>query len=536
MSDLPEKDNNLNENTENISNEEDGASTVFSDPADHKKTAVKKKRSLLPIIISAVLAVAILAGGTVAVIKLIPEREDDTSTPSVETIKVLDKSSDDFKTVTVTNKNGTFKLYSEEEKEESSSSSSSSAASSSTVKTVWYLDGYAKDVINSSSVSSIVSSAASVTASREVTAKSAAECGLENPAVKADFVTKDGAEFSLLIGGESPDGTGIYIKLSTDDKIYINDSSINSSLEFDALSLAATDSIAGVPTSDLSSDYKDDNGNLSSFDSITLTGSNFPEKLIIAPNTDKNLSTYAAYMTTSPTKRIADNVDGIFGLFKSGVSVSGAYSFDTSVSTRKKLGLDNPELTAEIKVGSVKQSYSFKKQEDGGYAVWYDGAKLIKKVDASSITFIDYKVNNYYASWVCLQSINELSNFTIKTPEKTYSFDIVYDDAEDAKETYVITYEGKKLTAENFQNFYQECISLSCSDFTVDKVSGEPAMTIVFTYSDTSRAKTDVKFVKSGAAKYQYSIDGIEMGKINSSALNKILKHVEKVAKDESIK
>ena len=241
-------------------------------------------------------------------------------------------------------------------------------------------------------------------------------------------------------------------------------------------------------------------------------------------------------MTTSPTKRIADNVDGIFGLFKSGVTVSGAYSFDTSAASRKKLGLDNPELTAEIKVGSLTQRYSFKKQADGGYAVWYDGAKLIKKIDASSITFIDYKVNNYYASWVCLQSINELSNFTIKTPEKTYSFDIVYDDAEDAEETYVITYEGKKLTAENFQNFYQECISLSCSDFTVDKVSGEPAMTIVFTYSDTSRAKTDVKFVKSGAAKYQYSIDGIEMGKINSSALNKILKHVEKVAKDESIK
>ena len=99
MSDLPEKDNNLNENTENISNEEDGASTVFSDPADHKKTAVKKKRSLLPIIIS-------------------------------ETIKVLDKSSDDFKIVTVTNKNGTFKLYSEEEKVESSSSSSDTSSSS----------------------------------------------------------------------------------------------------------------------------------------------------------------------------------------------------------------------------------------------------------------------------------------------------------------------------------------------------------------------------------------------------------------------
>ena len=200
----------------------------------------------------------------------------------------------------------------------------------------------------------------------------------------------------------------------------------------------------------------------------------------------------------------------------------------------KSWGLIILSLPPKLRLALSRSATALKSRRTA--ATRYDGAKLIKKVDASSLTFIDYGVNNYYASWVCLQSINELSNFTVKTPEKTYSFDIVYDDAEDAKETYVITYEGKKLTAENFQNFYQECISLSCSDFTVDKVSGEPAMTIVFTYSDTSRAKTDVKFIKSGAAKYQYSIDGIEMGKINSSALNKILKHVEKVAKDESIK
>lgn len=48
MSDLPEKDNNLNENTENIDVGEDGASTVFSDPADHKKTAVKKNARFCP--------------------------------------------------------------------------------------------------------------------------------------------------------------------------------------------------------------------------------------------------------------------------------------------------------------------------------------------------------------------------------------------------------------------------------------------------------------------------------------------------------
>ncbi len=530
MSDFPEKEN-IEETTEPTLTPEEEGSTVFSDPAEHKKTAVKQKKRLLPKVIAAVLAVGVLAGGTVAVIKLIPEREE-SSAPSIETISVLDMKSDDFKSVTVTNENGTFKLYSVEETETSDSSDTSS--SEPTVN--WYLDGYDREVIDSSAAGSIAGYAASIKAVREVTSKSAAECGLENPTVKADVVKNDGSEFSILVGSESPDNTGTYVKLSTEEKIYITETDLKGNFTFDALSLAETGSVPGITVTDDMKDYKGDDGALSSFDTITITGKNYPEKVVLAPNTDENLSTYAAYMTVSPTKRIADNVDGIFGLFKSGVSASGAYSFDTSASARNKLGFDNPDLTATIKVGSVTQTYSFKQQEDGDYAVWYDGAKLIKKVSASSLSFIDYKVNDYYASWVCLQSINELSNFTVKTPDKTYSFDIVYDDSEDAEETYVITYEGTKLVAENFQNFYQDCISLSCSDYTIDKVITEPAMSFVFTYSDTSREKTAVEFKKAGETKYQYSIDGIDMGKINSSSLNKILRQVEKVANGESVK
>lgn len=531
MSDFPEKEN-IEETAEPTLTPEEEGSTVFSDPAEHKKTAVKQKKRLLPKVIAAALAVGVLAGGTVAVIKLIPERKEDTSTPSIETISVLDMKSDDFKSVTVTNENGTFKLYSVEETETSDSSDTSS--SEPTVN--WYLDGYDREVIDSSAAGSIAGYAASLEAVREVTSKSAAECGLENPTVKADVVKNDGSEFSILVGSESPDNTGTYVKLSTEEKIFITETDLKGNFTFDALSLAETGSVPGITVTDDMKDYKGDDGALSSFDTITLSGKNYPEKVVLAPNTDENLSAYAAYMTVSPTKRIADNVDGIFGLFQNGVSASGAYSFDTSVSSRKNLGFDNPDLTATIKVGSVTQTYSFKQQEDGDYAVWYDGAKLIKKVSASSLSFIDYKVNDYYASWVCLQSINELSNFTVKTPDKTYSFDIVYDDSEDAEETYVITYEGTKLVAENFQNFYQECISLSCSDYTIDKVITEPAMSFVFTYSDTSREKTAVEFKKAGETKYQYSIDGIDMGKINSSSLNKILRQVEKVANGESVK
>lgn len=532
MNDFPEKENIVNEveQAESDSSLEEEVSTIFSDPTAHKKTAVKQKKRLLPIIISAVLAVAILAGGTVAVIKLIPERED-SSTPTIESITLIDESSDDYKTVTVTNENGTFKIYSVEEAVESDSSSSSDSET----EINWYLDGYDRELINTSAVRNIANYAANLVAVREITTKTAAECGLEAPTVRADVVKNDGTEFSMLVGNESPDGTGIYVKLSTDDKIYVAQSSVKDNLTFDALQFAEKSQVPGITVTDAMADYTDDDGALTSFDTITITGKNYPEKIVLAPNEDEIFANYATYMVLSPTKRIADNVAGIFSFFKDGAAASGAYSFDNSEAARKSLGLDDPDLTATIKIGSFTTSYSFKQQADGSYAVWYEGAKLIKKVTVSNISFVDYKTTDYYSDWVCLYSIKELSNFTVKTPDKVYSFDIVYDNSEDAEEEYVITYEGEKIVPGNFQNFYEACIRLSCSDYTVDKLSGEPEISLIFKYSDSSKGAVTVDFAKTSETKYQYSVDGTDMGKVNATELKKVLRLVEKVANGETV-
>ena len=74
MSNIPE--NEKINNTENSGGDE-VFSTVFSDPTEHKRTAPEKKKNKLLIAIASILAVAIFAGGTVAVIKLIPEREEE---------------------------------------------------------------------------------------------------------------------------------------------------------------------------------------------------------------------------------------------------------------------------------------------------------------------------------------------------------------------------------------------------------------------------------------------------------------------------
>ena len=117
MNNIPEK--------ENLPLEEE--STVFSAPTtnDKDKKKLNKSKKRLPIAIISICLVAALIGGTVAVIKLIPEKTDDTtSTPAVSDIEVLKLSSDNFKTVSVKNSNGLFKLYSKTEKNESDETSS----------------------------------------------------------------------------------------------------------------------------------------------------------------------------------------------------------------------------------------------------------------------------------------------------------------------------------------------------------------------------------------------------------------------------
>lgn len=536
MNNIPENENLNSEETSPAAAEE--FSTVFSDPAAHSKSAqdVKRKKRL-PIIIASILFVAVLAVGTVAVVKLIPEREDDeTDYNSVEDITVLDGSSDDYKTVTVKNSSGSFKLYSVTETVEAEDDESSADESAESQETVtWYLDGYSKNKTDSSSIASVVSSAVSLTASREVTAKTEAECGLDKPVITVKAEPKEGDTFTLSFGCESPDKTGYYLKLSNKDSIYVVGSDVLEAFEFEALDFAETEAFPAFEVTDGMDAYTDDDGALTSFDSITVSGKSLEKDVVIEMNKDEALNAVAAYTVTSPTKRVADNVDGIFSIFKSGLSVTGAYSFDTSASSLAKVGLNSPDLTVTMRIGKKSMTYRFKLQDDGSYAAVCDGTDLIKRVDASSLEFASYTVNDFYSSWVALVSIDTLKGFTFEANGNTYDFGIKQNNTDDDEESeddeneedYTITYGGEQLVASDFQSFYQECISLSCTDFNTEKLSGTPEYSMVFKYSDGS--KLNVDFTKASETRYQYSLNGTPYGKVNSSAMSKLLKSVEKL-------
>ena len=116
----------------------------------------------------------------------------------------------------------------------------------------------------------------------------------------------------------------------------------------------------------------------------------------------------------------------------------------------------------------------------------------------------------------------------------SYSFDIVYDDSEDAEEEYVITLNGNKLTASYFQNLYQAFVGLTASDFDTSQSSGEPTLSIKLTYSSDGSTRT-VDFYPSSATKSVFKTDGKAMGRIGTSELNRFIKQIERVASGKDV-
>ena len=527
MNNIPENEKKeLTEEVADASSEE--FSTIFSDPTAHKKTAENvKKKKRLPIIIASFLAVAVLVGGTVGVIKLIPEKEDDTSAPTVEDIKVLEMESEDFKEAVVTNSNGVFKLYLDKVETEALDSDKKEESS------FWYLEGYSKDHINELTVGSKVGSLANITSTMEITKLTPADCGLDNPTCKVEFTTTKDEKFSVLIGKENIDKVsgGYYLKLSNSDKIYVVDDAYKSNFDFNEFDLANTDSLPHFELDSSYSNYKGDDGNISTFDTLTVTGSNFPKPVVIVPNTDEQLSSLAGFVVTSPTKRIAENVTALFEAFQKGVIVSGVYSFDVSNESLKKFGLDKPQFIATMKIGTKTLTHKFSLQEDGNYAAIADGATLIKKVPASNVPFAAYTEKDFYSTWVCLNSIDDLKSLSIVTPEKTYDFGIEANPDEESDDKYIITYNGTKIDCQSFQDFYQVAISVTCSDFTVDNLSAKESYSFIFNFKDEIGGQNRIDFVKANDTRYQYKSDGVALGKVNSSAINKVITELKKLVK-----
>lgn len=516
MENLPQNENNINE---------EEFSTIFSDPTVHNQKNKSGKSPRILKILSLVLIVAVIIGGTFAVIKLIPEKEDET-TSSDNKITVLDYTTDDIKEITVSNKNGSFNIYSKvvEAKGEED-----------VTETFWYLKGYDSDLTDSAVLESVVSDAVSFDAIRTIESKSDNECGLDKPLVVVNIKDNDGKEKIVKIGNKSPDNSGVYLKVSGKDDTYIVGKMLDEELTFTDLDFASTEAQSPIKLDDKYDDYLSDD-TIISFDTITISGNDFANDIVFEPNKDEKLSGFLPYYLTKPMERAANNGDVIMSLFSQGFPVNGAYSYDAEKATLNKFGLNDPDYEVTAKFDDYTYTYKFKKQRDGDYAFVGNDSKNVKRVSVEDCGFLTYNTYDFYNKTVFIVSIDMISNLKFETVNGNYDFSISASSKGDEEtKDYIVECNGKTYNATYFKSFYQFLCGLEAMEFDVEKTSQKPILTMTYSYNDKSLKPTVVEFVKINATRYQYYVDGVAMGKIGSSSFNKINKNLERLLDGKQI-
>ncbi len=500
--------NNINNNEQEEVLEE---STIFSAPTEHTDKGKKGKFSLLKKIITALLCVAILAGSTVLVVKLIPEKEIE-QTDINQGYQILNVPTDEISKITVSHAAGSLVLLSTVTDGEKS----------------WLLDGYDNELIDAASLSQIADYVSVMTAYGEYEIANATDYGLDKPFVKVDVVgSKEGQEYSVIFGNNTADGSYSYVQLSSEpSKVYLVQKGIASGLTVSPLDLAVSTVIPAVEKTDANAGYFNSEGTLSTFDTLTVSGSKFKKPLVFKPNTDKSFNEYATYICTSPLLRMANGVEDIMNIFASGLASSSAVSFDQTKESLKKFGLDNPQWLITMKVAGKSYTYRITPTDETlvEFYVASSTDKMIRTVPVSNMPFVENKETDFYFGFMAVESIKSISKFVLSGEVNT-SFDIQYDED---NEEYIIKNGGQKIVADDFQSFYADFIQTTAIDFNTVNTSSKPQLTLTIKHNDESK-DTVLTFTKISESRYQYTSGGKAMGQIPATSYDRIVKQINKL-------
>lgn len=503
-------------------------STLFSNPEEQlKKKKPIKTAKLWQKTVSAVCAVILVAGAIFAVIRLVPKKEEESGTTSsgiaLGNIKVTEYSSDDVKKLTVQGDSfGKAVLCSKSTESEDASN------------TVWYLDGVDETLTSSVTVANAVNSAVALNAVKKMT-NTEADYGFDSPYATAEVESNGTFEnYSITVGNESPDKSGHYVKTSLSENIYLVDNVTVDDFCKDIYSYSTTTAVNALTENDQNKDYFANN-TLNYVDSITAWGTKFSQKLSFIKNPEIDTAPFMAYTMTSPKSMYCNNerMNELLSPVISGIVCEKCYSFSATAAELAKYKLDNPEICINIKLPGTDLTVKASEYEEGYYALTVDGSNGIFKVAESSLVLSDTTAESFFSDCIFIEKLQNFKNITVFVEKAAYSFDITYNEnAESDQDTFTIKAGNKKIKTENFQNYYQQLLSVTVSDFNVSG-TGTKEMTISATRCDGT--KVDIEFAKVSDMRYEVSLSGHPIGKISTTDYDHLVKYAKDVYNNKSV-
>jgi hypothetical protein len=336
--------------------------------------------------------------------------------------------------------------------------------------------------------------------------------GLDTPAATGVVTFDNGNSYQVSVGNMTPDDAGYYAMLEGDPALYTITVANGDILK---QSMCAYLDLALIPANDTE-------------DPATVESMRFSRKDLdhefymeaIEKDEESNIDSYTSvFQLVSPVVCDLDasvvDTEMLTPLF--GLTASEAVAINAS-DVLADYGLDDPFAVVELKYDGRTATLTFGDPVDDSkseYYATYNDNNVIYKISTDSVAALTVNPDDMVSSLTILPYIDDVSEVKIDIGGKVYQYAL-----SGTEDELKVEMDGQTIDTDNFKALYQLILTPGLEAINYDEPTGEPSVTITFSYRDGSTPNV-VEYYDTGR-KMIYSIDGVATRSGRSAYLTKL--------------
>lgn len=454
--------------------------------------------------------------------KIPSEKDADGNIISAGVVELENKGPLKLKQIDVENASGTFTILAETPE----STASDETDATGTSATVYTLVGFEKEALLSGQPEAIANDASNMTTTQiiDITGKNPGEYGLDKPRAVVTATFADGSKSTYKVGNAAPADLGTYLQFGDEEAIYLVANDAVDSFLFSPLDLMSKEVTAAAQDED-NSEIK----------TLTLTGANFPDKIVMEPNDDETNGAY--YNMTAPKEQPVNVANGssVTGAIR-GLSADKVAAVNPSEKQLKTFGLDKPAAIVQAVYADETVKLSASKEDgDGNVYLMVSGKDTVFQIAASKVPWASMDYDSLVYEYVSKPKLDFIGSVDISASGKSYTFQVTKEEKKDDTTGSTTTEYGVKCGKTAVKSSYFETFFDNLTNVTRDSsagkltASGKPLLTVTYHYNNGKSDET-LKFYDAGSRKILVERNGSPDCVIYETYTNKIISDLPQIA------
>lgn len=348
----------------------------------------------------------------------------------------------------------------------------------------------------------------------EESATNLAQYGLVNAQAVVTLLQSDAEAVSFSVGDKAADGTGYYLAMKDETKVYLVSSTYVSGYlkaETDYLNLSV------VPAA-----TEDEPVTVSQ---LTLHRADLAKPItLVADKDESEAATYSSgYRITSPVEAQMKTSDEATAFLNGliGLTADKAVTANPTEEALASAGLTEPTATLLVQTDTTRYEFLIGDALPDGSGMRYGmltGKNVLFAFAESSLPWLTTGARDIMSTLIVTPFIYNLSSLEVTIGSRKEVFAVEGED----NDTAVFTHNGQALDGDLFRSFYQFVVSVPAEEINEDVPQGNPVASFRYVYDDAAKGAELVEFYDGGTRSLIISLNGKPYYRVRTAYLDRL--------------